>query len=105
MLRKEIEEIIRKDVSDPRVCFFTITYVHTTGDLKSVKIGISFMGSEKEKQSAFEGILSAKKFIQFKLGQKISMKFTPVIDFELDERKEYRIEQILKEIREKKDEN
>ncbi|MCM8818725.1 MAG: 30S ribosome-binding factor RbfA [Candidatus Omnitrophica bacterium] len=104
MLRKEIEEIIRRDVSDPRVCFFTITYVNTTGDLKNVKVGISFIGTEKEKQAAFDGILSAKKFIQFKLGQKISLKFTPIIDFELDDRKEYRIEQLLKEIREEKNE-
>ncbi|MCS7180879.1 MAG: 30S ribosome-binding factor RbfA [bacterium] len=100
MLREEIENIIRKDVSDPRICFFTITYVHTTGDLKNVRVGISFMGNDTEKKNAFRGILSAQKFIQYKLGQKISLKFTPKIEFELDERKEIRIEQILKEIRE-----
>ena len=100
MLRKEIEEIIRRDVSDPRICFFTITYVHVTGDLKNVKVGISFMGSEKEKEDAFRGILSATKFIQYKLGKRISLKFTPTIEFEEDKRKEYRIEEILKEIKE-----
>ncbi|MFN4227562.1 MAG: 30S ribosome-binding factor RbfA [Candidatus Ratteibacteria bacterium] len=105
MLRKEIEEIIRKDVSDPRICFFTITYVHITGDLKNVKVGISFIGNESQVKDAFRGILSAKNFIKYKLGQKISLKFTPNIEFELDERKEYRIEQLLKEIREEKDEN
>ncbi|MCM8785832.1 MAG: 30S ribosome-binding factor RbfA [Candidatus Omnitrophica bacterium] len=101
MLRKEIEEIIRKDVSDPRICFFTITYIHTTGDLKSVKVGISFIGNNTQVKNAFRGILSAKKFIQYKLGQKISLKYTPTVEFELDERKEYRIEQLLKEIRDK----
>jgi len=100
MLRKEIEEIIRRDVSDPRICFFTITYVHITGDLKNVKVGISFMGNEKEKEDAFRGILSATKFIQYKLGKRISLKFTPIIEFEKDDRKEYRIEQLLKEIKE-----
>ncbi|MCM8767123.1 MAG: 30S ribosome-binding factor RbfA [Candidatus Omnitrophica bacterium] len=100
MLRKEIEEIIRRDVSDPRICFFTITYIHTTGDLKNVKVGISFIGDEKQVENAFRGILSAQKFIQYKLGQKISLKFTPILEFELDERKEYRIEKLLKEIKE-----
>jgi ribosome-binding factor A len=103
MLREEIEGIIRRDVSDPRICFFTITYVHVTGDLKNVKVGISFMGNEREKENAFKGILSAQKFIQHKLGQRISLKFTPAIEFELDERKEFRIEQLIKEIREEKE--
>ena len=98
-MREEIEDIIRKNVSDPRICFFTITYVHISGDLKKVKVGISFMGSEKEKEEAFKGILSARKFIQFKLGQRVSLKNTPIIEFEFDERKEFKIEEILKEIK------
>lgn len=104
MLRKEIEEIIRRELSDPRIIFFTITYVHITPDLKNVKVGISFMGSEKEKENAFKGIQSATKFIQYKLGRRISLKNTPKIEFEFDERKEFRIEEILKEIREEKHE-
>lgn len=100
MLRKEIEDIIRRDVSDPRICFFTITYVHVTGDLKNVKVGISFMGTEKEKENAFRGILSAQKFVQYKLGQRVSLKFTPKVIFELDERKEFRVEELLKELKE-----
>ncbi|MCM8804873.1 MAG: 30S ribosome-binding factor RbfA [Candidatus Omnitrophica bacterium] len=99
MLREEIEQIIRKDVNDPRIGFFTITYVHITPDLKNVKIGISFIGSDEEKNRSFEGILSAKKYIQFKLGKKISLKYTPIIEFEFDQRKEFRIEEILKEIK------
>ena len=104
MLREEIEDIIRKEVSDPRICFFTITYVHISGDLKKAKVGISFMGSEKEKEDAFKGILSAQKYIQFRLGRRISLKNTPSIKFEFDERKEFKIEEILKEIR-KEDES
>ena len=61
------------------------------------------MGSEKEKEDAYKGILSAHKYIQFKLGKRVSLKTTPVIEFEIDERKEFRIEEILKQI--KKDED
>lgn len=101
MLRKEIEDIIRKDVSDPRIIFFTITYVNITPDFKNVKVGISFMGNQNEKENAFKGIQSARKFIQYKLGRRISLKNTPIIEFEFDERKEFKVEEILKEIREK----
>jgi len=103
-LRKEIEEIIRRNVSDPRIGFFTITYVNVSPDLKHVKVGISFMGSSTEKETGFKGIKSATGYIQHKLGKKLFLKYTPSIEFVFDERKEYRIEELLSEIRKERDE-
>ena len=103
-MRKEIEEIIRRNVSDPRIGFFTITYVNVSPDLKHVKVGISFMGSSTEKETGFKGIKSATGYIQHKLGKKLFLKYTPSIEFVLDERKEYRIEELLSEIRKERDE-
>ncbi len=101
---KEIENIIRTEVSDPRICFFTITSVNITPDLKYAKIGISFMGNEKEKQLAEKGIKSATGYIQNKLAKRLLTKFSPKISFEIDERKEYKIEGILNQIRKREDE-
>jgi len=103
LLRKEVEDIIRREVSNPNVGFFTITSVNITPDFKFVKIGISFLGSAEEKQKSFKAIENATGYIQFKLGKRISLRDTPKIQFELDERKEFRIEKLLSEI--KKEEN
>lgn len=62
------------------------------------------MGSENEKEKSFEGIKSAKGYIQHKLGKKLFLKYTPAIEFVLDERKEYRIEKLLSEIKKEEDE-
>ncbi len=102
LIRKEIEEVIRREVSDPRIIFFTITSVKITPDLRYVKVMISFMGNEKEKELAFEGIKSAEKYIQNKLAKRLVLKYMPSVEFVLDERKEYRIEKILKEIRDER---
>ena len=103
LIRKEIEEVIRREVSDPRIIFFTITSVKITPDLRYVKVMISFMGDEKEKELAFEGIKSAEKYIQNKLAKRLFLKHMPSVEFVLDERNEYRIEKILKEIRDERD--
>ena len=104
LIRKEVEEIIRKEVSDPRVGFFTITSVHITPDYKFVKIGISFLGGEEEREKGIEGIKKATGYIQFKLGKRLSLKYTPKIDFYLDERKEFKVEKLLNEIKKEKNE-
>jgi len=103
LIRKEIEDVIRREVSDPRIIFFTITSVKISPDLRHVKVMISFMGSEEEKKIAFEGIKSAEKYIQNRLAKRLSIKYMPSVEFLLDERKEYRIEEILKEIRDERD--
>lgn len=104
LIRKEVEDIIRREVSDPRVGFFTITTVHITPDYKFAKVGISFLGGEEEREKGIESIKNATGYIQFKLGKRLSLKYTPKIDFYLDERKEFKVEKLLDEIKREKDE-
>ena len=85
--------------SENNYCIFNVS-----PDLKHVKVGISFMGSSTEKETGFKGIKSATGYIQHKLGKKLFLKYTPSIEFVLDERKEYRIEELLSEIRKERDE-
>jgi ribosome-binding factor A len=105
LIQKEVENIIRIDVSDPRVGFFTITFVKMSPDLKYAKISISFMGSEKERQKGFEGVQSARGYIQKKLSSRLKMKDTPILQFELDEGKEFRVEKILAELKKERENN
>ena len=63
LIRKEVEEIIRREVSDPRVGFFTITSVHITPDYKFVKIGISFLGGEEEREKGIDVLIKALNIV------------------------------------------
>jgi len=104
LIKRGVTEIIQQDVSDPRIGFFSITSVKVSSDLRHVKITVSFMGSEDEKEKAFAGIKSAEGFIQHKLAKRIFRKFPPVLNFVYDERKEFKIEKIFSEIRKDNDE-
>lgn len=103
LIREEISEIIMKRLKDPRVGFVTITQVEVTRDLRRAKVYVSVMGSEEEKISSLDGLRSAKSFIKRELGKRIRLKFMPELDFVYDGSMEhaFRIESILKELREK----
>jgi ribosome-binding factor A len=105
LIARDVEDIIRREVSDPRITFCTITAVKVTPDAKNAKITVSFLGSEGKKKCALAGIKSACPFIQHKLAQRLPLRFTPVLEFVLDEHAEYRIEELLSEIHKEQEAN
>ena len=105
LLMKEIEEIIRKHVSDPDIGFFTMTYADVSGDMKHAKIGISVLGSFDEQRRTFDSLVKATGYIQHKLAGQMVIKYTPKIEFVYDERKEFRIEELLTELKKEKEEH
>jgi len=104
LIRREVEEIIRKHISDPDIGFFTITYVDITSDFKYARIGVSVMGSDEEKHRSFNGLTQATPYIQHKLAGHLVIKRAPKIEFVYDERKEFRIEELLAEVRRERNE-
>lgn len=87
-LEKAIEEqvsvILLREIRDSRIGFCTISKVDCTNDLRHAVIYVSFIGSQKQETIGMEGLRSATKHIQALLASRISMKFAPLIRFELD---------------------
>ena len=87
-LEKAIEEqvsvILLREIRDARIGFCTIAKVSCTADLRHAVIYVSFIGSKKQEAEGMEGLKSATKHIQGILASRISMKFAPLIRFELD---------------------
>jgi len=104
LLKQDIDEIIRRDVSDTRIGFFTVTYVNVSKDLKHSTVGISVIGSKQEQEKSFNAIQNACGYIHHKLAKKSLLKYTPDIKFKYDDMPELRVEEILTEIK-KKEEN
>ena len=103
LIRREVADIIGKEVSDPRISFCTITFVKVSPDFQNARIGVSFMGRENEKEKNFRGIKSAEKYIRHKLAEKLTMRKAPDIAFVLDERPELRVEEVLRELHDERD--
>ncbi len=103
-IMKELSQIIRSEVKDPRIgSMTTVIRVDTTTDLKYCKVFVSVLGKEEEKQSVMKGLKNASGFMRHLLAERINLRFTPELQFKLDESTEYAIhmnqliEQVAKE--------
>ncbi len=91
-MRRELGEIIRSELKDPRIGVLTsVVRAETTQDLKFCKVFISVLGNEEEKKSAMEGIKSASGYIRRLIAERINLRATPELIFKLDDSLEYSI--------------
>ncbi|WP_379945641.1 30S ribosome-binding factor RbfA [Enterococcus devriesei] len=98
---KEVNDILRKRVRDPRVQDVNITDVHVTGDLQQATIYYSLLSDKaSDKQKAQEGLNKATGLVRRELGQALSIYKTPELFFELDESVEYgsKIDQMIRDL-------
>ncbi|MBR48646.1 MAG: ribosome-binding factor A [Chloroflexi bacterium] len=85
LLKKEISNLIHRQVKDPRINdFVSIVEVKTSRNLQNATIYISVIGDEKIKKNALKGLTSASGFIQNQLRKNLDLKYVPSIQFRLD---------------------
>jgi len=84
-VREVASETILFELRDPRVKGVTVTRAEVSGDLQHAKVYVSLMGSPAEQNLCMHGLRHAAGFIQSKLAKRLQTRFTPVIEFVLDE--------------------
>ena len=105
-MKKELSEIISRKLKDPRIGFVTVTDVEVTGDLQQATVYISVLGNDAEKEQTLLGLSKSKGFIRSEIGQRIRLRKTPELSFEIDSSVAYgnRIDSLLRDIKDPKDE-
>ncbi|HCS75755.1 MAG TPA: 30S ribosome-binding factor RbfA [Clostridiales bacterium] len=92
-IRREISDIIRSSVKDPRVSQVTsVVKAEVAGDLRYAKIYISVLGSEEDREATMEGLKKAAGFIRRELGNRLDIRYTPELQFVSDHSIEYSVE-------------
>ena len=89
-IQRELAEQLRR-LKDPRVSqvgMVSITRVDTTGDLRYSKVYISVLDKDQEKD-VLKGLKSASGWLRRELGNKLSLRYTPELVFEIDHSIEY----------------
>lgn len=82
---KEVNDILRKKVRDPRVSEVTITEVRVTGDLQQATIYYSSLADKaSEKEKVQKGLEKASGLIRRELGHRLQIYKTPELIFEVD---------------------
>lgn len=101
LVKEAIAEIIQNEIRDPRLGFLTITGVEMRMNLRKAKVFFSVFGEEKERKKSEEVLRKAKGFIRHQLARKISLKYIPELEFEIDQLvlQERRVEEILKRLK------
>lgn len=91
---------ILADLQDPRVHDVTVTFVEVSSDLRHAKVHVSVMGDETRQKLSLRGLQSAAGFLQAKIAEKIEMRYTPRLTFELDQgvKKSIAVAKILHEV-------
>ena len=90
---RSLSQIIREEVKDPRIHSMTsVAGVEVAPDLKTCKVYISVLGSEKELTQTVEGLRSASGYIRRALAQSLNLRNTPQLTFLEDRSIAYGVE-------------
>lgn len=103
-VRKELSEIIRSSIKDPRIHPMTsVTAVEVAPDLKTCRAFISVLGDEEALKQTIDGLKSAEGYIRRELARTVNLRNTPEIRFIPDQSIEYgiRMSKMIGEVKEK----
>jgi ribosome-binding factor A len=99
-VREVVSMAILAELNDPRIRDVTVTYVEMSADLRHAKVHVSVMGDETRQQLSLSGLRSAAGFLQSKIAKRIDTRYTPKIEFFLDQgvKKSIEVARILREV-------
>ncbi|MGM0493190.1 MAG: 30S ribosome-binding factor RbfA [Armatimonadota bacterium] len=97
-LQEEIGRIIDREIDDPLIGFVTITGVDISPDLRHARVYYSVLGDDEQKRESGRGVRRAAKYIRGLIAERMDLRYTPTLRFELDEtaEKAQRIEDLLR---------
>ncbi|HET9950126.1 MAG TPA: 30S ribosome-binding factor RbfA [Longimicrobiales bacterium] len=99
-LKRELSELIRAEVRDPRVGPVTVTAVEVSADLGFARVYVRSLGGPEQQRSTLEGLGAAAPFLRRALGRVLRIRRVPELRFLHDDSLERarRIEEVLSEV-------
>jgi ribosome-binding factor A len=99
--KREIADILRFEVKDPRVGSVVVTSARVSSDLSTAQIFVLLPTDPEERKETLTGLNAAAPFVRTQLGRRLSIRKVPQLRFSTDSSLDYanRIEQLLQETR------
>jgi len=86
LLRREISDLLQRQVKDPRLGnFVAITEVSTSSDLRRAKVFISYIGDKEEKAEILPVLVGASGFFRNELAKRLKLRRIPELSFHWDD--------------------
>ena len=106
-LKREISEILRREVRDPRIGTPTVTEADVTQDLWLARIYVRPGPTDagRDVGGMIEGLTAAAPFVRRELGRALGIRRVPELRFLIDRTLEdaLRVERILKEVQDERE--
>lgn len=84
-LQRELADIVRREIQDPRVALMTITAVRLSKDLSHAKVLVSTLGEGQSHSDLVATLQHAAGFLRHELGSRLRLRIIPELRFEYDE--------------------
>ena len=86
-MQRELAQLIRREIKDPRVGLVTITAVDVSRDVGHAKVFITVMGedSAEDIKQSLKVLNSAAGFLRMQLGKEMKLRSVPQLHFHYDE--------------------
>jgi len=83
-IQRELADLIRNEIKDPRVGMVSVTAVIVSRDLSHAKVYVSVLGSAEQTDASVKVLGNAAGFLRHKLGKIMHIRIIPELRFYLD---------------------
>lgn len=83
-VQRELSDIIRVELKDPRVGMITITDVEVTTDIAHARVYFTVLGEGPRIDEATTGLNHAAGYLRSELSQRLKLRVVPQLHFEYD---------------------
>lgn len=84
-MQRELAELIRLEVKDPRVGMLTLSGVEVSRDLSHAKVFFTLLGGEEKGREAEQGLNHAAGYLRHELGARLRLRSVPSLRFIYDD--------------------
>ena len=84
-IQREVMAMLVQEAGDPRLHHVTITRVEVSRDLAHARLYVTILGDEAEQAEILAALHRAGAFLRARLAQRLRLRGTPRLHFELDE--------------------
>ena len=83
-IQRELSELLRTELKDPRVGMITLTGVEVSPDLGYARVFFTTLADAQSLKGIETGLARAAGFLRVQLGKRLSLRVTPELRFKHD---------------------
>lgn len=84
-LRRELAELIRDELGDPRLALVSMTSIEVSRDLAYARIYVTLLGDPRERTERVAELNRAAPLLRRELGRRLHLRTIPKLEFRYDE--------------------